>query len=139
LSFCPGNLCRGLQGKDPFFPAARKGIALRGTAVASAAKVAAGALWQPGGRAGPGTLSRRRRRCGGKRRRTLGRRGGGEGGQGDKEGEGSEEEVEEKEGEVLEGGEGADDDEYEKAAPPPSAEDNDGGDGSLADIGYLLN
>ena len=33
----------------------RGGIALR-TATAAAAKAAAGALWQPGGRAGPGTL-----------------------------------------------------------------------------------
>ena len=32
------------------------GIALR-TATAAAAKAAAGALWQPGGRAGPGTLT----------------------------------------------------------------------------------
>jgi hypothetical protein len=34
----------------------REQIAL-GTAAAAAAKAAAGALWQPGGRAGPGTLS----------------------------------------------------------------------------------
>ena len=55
-SVCTGTLYCVLiartQGADLI---QRGGIALR-TATAAAAKAAAGALWQPGGRAGPGTL-----------------------------------------------------------------------------------
>jgi hypothetical protein len=55
-SVCTGTLYCVLiartQGPDLI---QRGGIALR-TATAAAAKTAAGALWQPGGRAGPGTL-----------------------------------------------------------------------------------
>ena len=55
-SVCTGTLYCVLiartQGPDVI---QRGGITLR-TATAAAAKAAAGALWQPGGRAGPGTL-----------------------------------------------------------------------------------
>jgi hypothetical protein len=53
-------LLAGTQGPSaavPFLPSRARGAIALGTAAAAAAKAAAGGLCQPGGRAGPGTLS----------------------------------------------------------------------------------